>query len=465
MNSHFNKLSFDPPFSLAKTKRETPVLLALSGGADSSALLHLLAKDAAENGYMLYAAHFNHRIRGEEALRDLEFCRSACERLSVPFISGEADVPALAKAHGTSLEAEAREQRYAFFVKIMRERAIPLLATAHHAGDHVESVILHLLRGSGVAGLCGISGSRTLDGDLYLVRPLLKCKKEDILEYCDREGIAFVTDSTNYDTAYQRNSVRANIVPQMRAIQPELESVFARMSENLAETNELIEDMAGELLGQALTDDGLLLAPLNCAHGVIAKRALAIYFKRFSDKMLERAHIDALISLCAAANPHSALSLPDGIKASIENASLILSVNNAEESNVSDYEVKFRVGETLLPCGIKIKIEEIIFDSSSKILKNTDKKDLNIIIKRGRINNTCFFKNRDPSDVISLNGMRKKIKKLMCDNAIPLSLRDRLPILCRGQELLWVPMLPPCDELRHDSPKSGDACYHVKIEF
>ena len=347
----------------------------------------------------------------------------------------------------------------------MRENSIPILATAHHADDHVESVILHMLRGSGIAGLCGILGARAFDGDLCLVRPLLKCKKEHVLEYCRQNGIGFVTDSTNSDTSYQRNSVRANIVPQMRSVQPELEAVIGRMTDNLSEANDFIESSAKTLFDVAASDMGLSLDSLNGAHRVLSKRVIALYFKRFSDKMLERSHIDALADLCAKAAPHSSLSLPDGITASIEEKHLRFSADKSAKSNVSDYEARFRVGDIPLPCGINIKIEEKVFDDSLKILKNTDKKHLNIIIKCGRINNTCFFKNRDQSDVILINGMHKKLKKLMCDKKIPLSLRDKLPILCRGEEILWVPMLPPCDELKDDRLAENDRCYHIKIEI
>ena len=465
MISPNKQITYNSPFTLAGLPKDAPVLLAFSGGADSSALLHLLLSDAKQNGYPLFAAHFNHKIRGEEALRDLEFCKNAAKSYGIPFFSGEADVPTLAKEHGNSIEAEAREQRYAYFARLMRENDIPILVTAHHAGDFVESVILHMLRGSGISGLCGIAPCRPFRDGRYLVRPLLETKKEDILDYCRQNGIEFVTDSTNLDTSYQRNAVRAGIVPKMRELQPELEAVVRRMSLNLRESDEFIEASAQKLLDKALSEDGICLDALNHAHPALAKRAIRSYFERFSGKMLEYTHVEAMIRLCRNAITHSQLSLPDKITAKIENERLLLSKGKIE-SNISDYEIRFSTGELVVPCGeIKIKIEEISFEKAEEIFKNNNKKELNILIKCGRINNACFFKNRDPSDTILVGGMHKKIKKLMCDKKVPIALRDKLPLLCCGREILWVPTVSVCDSLKKDKITNDGSYYHIKIEI
>ena len=234
------KISYVSPHSLASLPKSTPVLLAFSGGADSSALFSLLVQDSKIKGYPLYAAHFNHGIRGEEAERDAEFCQNVAKQFDVPFFLGSADVPALARAHGNSIEQEAREQRYAFFEKIMREHHIPILVTAHHADDQVETVLLHLLRGSGVNGLAGIKEHRIFCGDLHIVRPLLRAEKSDILAYCKENGVDFVTDSTNDDTAYARNFIRSELTPRMRELQPNLSMVFARLSRSAADADDFV---------------------------------------------------------------------------------------------------------------------------------------------------------------------------------------------------------------------------------
>ena len=172
-----------PPWRLAGCAPGTPVLTGLSGGADSVALTHLLARCAARDGFPLTALHVHHGIRGAEADRDAAFCAAFAKALGVELITVRVDVPALAEASGDGLETAARDARYRVFEAVMRERGIPLLATAHHADDNAETVLFRLCRGTGLRGLCGIPACRQL-GDGWVTRPLLPFTKEELLSYC-----------------------------------------------------------------------------------------------------------------------------------------------------------------------------------------------------------------------------------------------------------------------------------------
>lgn len=463
MSSHNKSISYVSPALLAGLPQDAPVLLAFSGGADSSALLHLLLKDSARSGFRLYAAHFNHNIRKDEALRDLEFCRTVAQGYGVPFFSGEADVPALARERGESLEAAAREERYAFFERIMSEHGIPILVTAHHAEDHAESVLIHLMRGSGVTGLRGISPSRDFGGRA-LVRPLLEAKKADILEYCAQNSISFVTDSTNADTAYLRNAIRAAVLPELYALAPELDSSLARSRKNLTEADGFIDECADRLLQQAEHDGSLSLDVLKDAHPAPAKRAIAKAFARSSSAMLEGTHLDALLRLCYERVPHSALSLPDTTRAKIENGKLFFE-KDIPEPTAKEYSIPFFTGERTSPCGtVKITVQTVPSEMAEKILSQDAKKELNIILNRGRINNACFFRSRRGSDTVRVNGMSKSLKKLMCEKKIDLGLRDRLPLLCCGDEILWAPLTAQSDTLKKDALGDGPL-YHINISL
>ena len=200
------------PQALAGLDKTTPVLLAFSGGADSRALLHFLATRANEDGFPLTLAHVNHGIRGEEALRDRGFCQAVAETYGLELCILDADIPSLAKEHGRGLEEEARVVRYEYFERLMRERRIPLLATAHHADDNLETVLFHLCRGTGLSGLCGIAPTRDLAYGI-LTRPLLQVSRREILAYCHNNNLEYVTDSTNSDTAYARNRIRGEVIP------------------------------------------------------------------------------------------------------------------------------------------------------------------------------------------------------------------------------------------------------------
>ncbi len=177
------------PRALAGLPAGAPLGVALSGGADSVALLLLTPPPVA-------AVHVHHGIRGAEADRDAEFCRALCARLKIPFTVLYADVPARAGETGESLETAARAERYRLLVEFAVANGMAGVLTAHHADDQLETLLQHLLRGSGLRGMCGIPAVRR-EGELLLVRPMLETPKEEILAYLTARGETYVTDSTN----------------------------------------------------------------------------------------------------------------------------------------------------------------------------------------------------------------------------------------------------------------------------
>ena len=201
------------------------VLAAVSGGADSVALLYwLCAECAAGRVAGVAAAHLHHGLRGEEADRDEAFVRRLCEKRGVPLHIRREDVGARAKEAGEGIEEAGRRLRYAFFDEIARTEGYDRIATAHTLSDNVETVLLHMTRGCGPDGLCGIAPSRG-----RLIRPLLTCTREEVEAYCRACGLDFVTDSTNADVAYARNRVRGRVVPELERINPKMQEAFGRM--------------------------------------------------------------------------------------------------------------------------------------------------------------------------------------------------------------------------------------------
>ena len=203
---------FTSPATLSGLPPATPLLVAFSGGADSRLLLELTVDWARANGAPVTAAHLHHGIRGAEADRDEAFCRGIAAAHGIAYVCERADIPARAARSGRSLELEARLARYAFFSRVMQARGIPLLLTAHHADDQLETLLLRLLRGSGTHGLAGIPPVRPVPGGL-LLRPLLTATRQDILDACRTRGLTYVTDSTNLTDDCTRNCLRHRVVP------------------------------------------------------------------------------------------------------------------------------------------------------------------------------------------------------------------------------------------------------------
>ena len=452
-----NTVFYCSPHILAQLPKNTPVLLAFSGGMDSSVLLSLLSEDAKANGFTLHTAHFNHHIRGDEAERDAKFCESESKRHGAIFHLGEADVPHLAKLNGTSLEAEGRAQRYAFFEKIMREYNIPILVTAHHADDNAESILLHIIRGSGLGGISGILPCRDFADGLFIVRPLLRAEKQEIIEYCERENISFVTDSTNDDTTYTRNFVRANIIPYLKQLQPNVCEAFSRLARNSFDDNELLSEMACQFIeSECSGKSDIPLSTFNSIHRALKSRVLSQQFNKHCGSTLEFVHINALIELCEKAEPHSKLSLPCGITAKIENGTLRF--DGEKEQNIPPISLDFSVGTFKTECGTLITVCE-------NPQGDEGKGDIYIDVKSAFINKSAHFRSKLDGDTVRCGGMSKKVKKLYNEKNIPLDMRKKIPLLVVNGEILWIPSVTACDKLKMDKIKSGDGFFRIAVKF
>lgn len=226
------------------------VTVALSGGADSVALLHSLKMLQNELGIELSACHVNHNLRGEESDGDEAYVRQLCQELEVPLKVFSVDVSGSVAKH-QSVEERARELRYQAFDQASEEFG-SMVATAHNACDNTETVLLNLLRGTGLKGLCGIPPVRD-----RLIRPLLLCARDEIEEYCGENGLKYVTDSTNASTAYTRNKIRLGIMPKLLEINPSLHEGVGRMTFALSEDSRFLEDMARAALEEAKSGEGV----------------------------------------------------------------------------------------------------------------------------------------------------------------------------------------------------------------
>ena len=208
------------------------VIVALSGGADSVALLHILAR----LDYEIEAVHCNFHLRGEESMRDEEFVRALCNRMEVKLTVADFDTRAYAAEKKISIEMAARELRYDLFERKREETGATAIAVAHHRDDVAETMFLNLMRGTGIKGLHGI---RAKNG--YIVRPLLGCSKQEILNYLARFDEKFVTDSSNLKNDYTRNKIRLEILPLMREINPSICATLAETAERIAEAEKVYD--------------------------------------------------------------------------------------------------------------------------------------------------------------------------------------------------------------------------------
>lgn len=222
---------------------EGKLTVALSGGADSVALLLLLLELQPRFDYDLQAIHIHHGIRGKEADHDAAFCEALCKNRQIPFDCHHVDVPAFAAEEKLSIETAARILRYEALLQLA---PTGLIATAHHADDEAETMLFHLMRGCGLNGLCGIPPKRG-----RIIRPLLGVSKAELLAYLQAKEQEFVTDSSNLTDDAARNRLRHRVLPMLRAFQPSLVSHLTRTAQTLREDEAYLTEQANRVFAQS----------------------------------------------------------------------------------------------------------------------------------------------------------------------------------------------------------------------
>lgn len=250
-------------------ERGDAVVAALSGGADSVSLLHAMKQLSEQLGIEVSACHINHHIRGEESDRDMRFCEELCDRLQVPLVIREANVTELQQKH-ESLEECARRIRYDFFAEVSEGKK---LATAHNSNDCAETVLLNMMRGTGLKGLCGVPPIRG-----NIIRPLIYCTRLEVEEYCSASGLTWVTDSTNFSVDYTRNKIRHIILPEMLKINGSLFSTMNRMERSLRTDSDFLEEMASQRLEEARCPGGYSAPVLAELPAPLQSRAIRMIF-------------------------------------------------------------------------------------------------------------------------------------------------------------------------------------------
>lgn len=282
--------------------RGSRVVVALSGGADSVALLVALAEAATRLGIEVVAGHYNHRLRGPEADADETFVRCLCARLRVP-LAVERAAGVLA---GAGIEAAARRERYAFLRRAAAALDAQYIATAHTLDDQAETVLMRLLRGSGAAGLSAIRPRRGC-----VIRPLMHCSRVSVLDYLEARGCEFRVDATNADRRFLRNRVRHDVLPVLDAINPRVRAALARTAATLQAESAYLERRARRAVAALQLEGDLCAAGLERWAEPMRQRIVRAWLRTHRVRGLRHEHIVAVVRLARAAERARA-SLPDG---------------------------------------------------------------------------------------------------------------------------------------------------------
>ncbi len=231
------------------------ILLAVSGGPDSIALLSGSVAIQNDLGIQITAAHLNHSLRGTTSDEDAHWLEKTCDNLKVPLVQEKQDIQQFAKSEQIGIEEAARKARYRFLQKTAKDRSCTFLAVAHTANDQTETVLHHIIRGTGISGLQGIPSWRKLDDDLTLIRPMLSISRKSVENYLSEVGQEFRIDATNEDSQWTRNRIRNELLPQLRKdFNPKIDEALLRLASQSADISVTIDYMVNQILQKAIVD-------------------------------------------------------------------------------------------------------------------------------------------------------------------------------------------------------------------
>lgn len=451
------------------------VLVGVSGGPDSVALLQFLHEIGPALGLRLEVAHVDHGTRGHESRDDGEFVRRIAAKLLLPFHFTSLDCLRSDRDQGSgNLEALARERRYQFFGQVAAKQRIGKVAVAHHRGDQVETMLMWLLRGCGPEGLAGMPAMRLLARDVpgaektLLVRPLLEVSRDDIIEYLESRGLDFREDHTNADTRYLRNWIRHTVLPGLRGQAGHgLERRLARLTGMLRSDHALLERQVVGAYPRVVRDDAVGRAAFLGLEPELQPRMVRFWLKRGLGTLrrIGFVHVDAVLHAIGGTRPHASVSLPGAWRVVREYDSVRL-VRSAVElrlegSPLQDYSYRLPLeGELVVP---EAGVQVTVWCSTTRQVPEGNFEagfDLERLTRDG---GQLQLRNVRPGDRLRPLGMigHKKLKDLFIEKKAPRSWRRAVPLLLVGEEIVWVPGYARSDFAKVES--GTRAVWRIKV--
>lgn len=418
------------------------IVLGISGGADSVCLLKILARWKEAWGISLRAVHVHHQLRGEEADADERFVRELCENEGIPCRVFHEDVQGMAQREKIGLEEAGRIARYRCFATVCEDVGGGKIALAHHQDDLAETMLHHLVRGTGMAGLCSlkpVSGNR--------IRPLLCLEKEEILVYLKAAGQPWRTDSSNLEDDYTRNRIRHHVLEELKTeVNPRAVRHMAQLSEELEETRVVLAQVAAEKRRQYVrkSEKGMLFAEeLKKEPDLIGRQIVHDLLKEISGKQKDftRIHVEAVQELWNR-KVGARRDLPYGMQA-IRTYDGIYLERKAEKCETRDSEKNAGIQMNVQSEGTEsFQIGELTLTVSrtARDFGEIPEKKYTKWFDYDRIKQTLVIRHRQPGDRICLfdGGGSKKLKDYLIDRKIPAQKRDQLWLLADGSDILWI---------------------------
>lgn len=425
-------------FSLENKK----IVVGVSGGPDSLALLHYLWEQREKKQLSILAAHVDHMFRGEESYQDAMFVKDYCKHHSIPFTMAQIDVPLMMKQTGKSAEVAGREARYNFFARVMEENGFPYLALAHHGDDQIETILMRLTRGSTGKARAGIPFQRPFqNGSIF--RPFLCLTKEELNRYCGQKHLSPRLDPSNNETIYSRNRFRQAVLPFLKAENSHVHEHFQRFSEEIQTDEMFLQELTVQSMNKVMTSrqkENITIDTKRFAEMPmpLQRRGIKLilnYLYKEKPGSLSAVHIDQVFSLIRHPQPSGRLDFPNGLKVLRSYQECHFQFNLLQPETYY-FEVA-APGKFELPgCGM-LKVEYVetpaAHPSPNLALFRADEVQFPLIVRT-----------RKAGDRMSLKGMpgTKKLKDIFIDKKISIRKRDTWPVVTDQKDnILWLPGL------------------------
>ena len=423
------------------------VLVAFSGGPDSSLLLLLLNELKRKYGISIYAGHVNHMLRGKESLEDERIAKKRCEELKIPCRIAKKNVKKL-KRKGESVEEAARRIRYDALEEIAKGFSANKIALGHNRDDQVETILLRIIRGTGEDGLSGIPEIRVLNSGIKLIRPLIEIERKEIEEYLKSKGLKPRFDSSNLDVKFSRNRIRHELIPYLEKYNPQIKDGLLKLAQLSKENSEYIREQTRSILKQiskrlpyAMRIDltKLLIYPKVLHNHVLRE---AIRQVAVAPPNLNYSNMEEICKIISSRRANLFLYLPSGLKIVKEYKSLFIGKGDSSKISIpkNSYHYLFeKQGEFHIPEIEKTIYIDYIKKNDNSLLKFDDSS--RIYLDGDKIKFPMILRTRKKGDRFFPFGMKKekKLKDFFIDEKIPLGERDRIPILVtQTGKILWI---------------------------
>ncbi len=402
--------------------KSEPLLVAISGGADSVALLHYLVM----HNYYCIATHCNFHLRGDESDRDQEFVQAFCDHLSVPLHIAHFDTKKYAAENNMSIEMAAREQRYQYFDKLSDDLNIKYIAVAHHADDQSETFLLNLIRGTGIRGL---SGMKPINGKI--IRPLLKYSRQDIELYCRAHKLKFVTDSTNLSDAYVRNRIRHKVVPELKSINLSFLKTMRHNMQHLSDIAEIFAGLVEAFKGKAVVElEGQVL--ISMEHLQELQNPEPYIYEIVSPYGFSADSIHKMAN-CVDLHHWGRIFFTEKYRAIVDRFNLIIIPRDTDQES-NEHLIEADQAEIFSPIHLTFRM----FDKTEdfQMSKTTDK----IHIDAEKIYFPLKLRHWENGDAFRPLGMKgyKKVSDFFVDNKFSQLEKEQTWLLLSGEEIIWI---------------------------